>query len=84
MRPFPAIIACLGRRVGKSFPPRVISQYAKTRQNYHDSTALLVYFDDYVAFAEPGDKPVVQEVLASTRNGWRKKFHHLFVVDASG
>lgn len=56
----------------------------KSQRDYPAGTALLVYFDDYVAFADPDDQPVMQEVLAATREVWRSRFCTLFIVGASG
>lgn len=48
------------------------------------NTALLVYFDDYTAFADQGDLPVMQEALSAVRSFWQSKFTALYVVGASG
>jgi hypothetical protein len=56
----------------------------KAQRDYQAGTALLVYFDDHVAFADPDDQPVMQEILAATREAWRRKFCSLYIVGASG
>ncbi|MBL9219027.1 MAG: hypothetical protein JNG82_11100 [Opitutaceae bacterium] len=56
----------------------------KSSRDYPAGTALLVYFDDYVAFADPDDQPVMAEVLAVTRDVWRRKFCALYIIGASG
>lgn len=56
----------------------------KCQRSYANATALLVYFDDYVAFADPDDQPVMQEILAATRAVWRPMFCALYIVGASG
>lgn len=56
----------------------------KSQRDYPPETALLVYFDDYVAFADPDDQLVMAEVLAVTREVWRRKFCALYIIGASG
>jgi len=47
-------------------------------------SALLVYFDDYVCFADEADMPVMDELLNVVRAGWQTRFRALYVVGASG
>lgn len=56
----------------------------KSQRDYPAGTALLVYFDDYTAFADPDDHPVMAEVLSATREVWRRKFCSLYIIGASG
>ena len=47
-------------------------------------TALLVYFDDYTAFADANDWPVMDEILRAVHEVWRTRFSALYIVGASG
>lgn len=56
----------------------------KSRRASSGNTALLVYFDDYTAFADQGDLPAMREALSTVRPAWQSKFTGLYVVGASG
>jgi hypothetical protein len=49
-----------------------------------DGTALLIYFDDYIAFSHDQDRKELSEFLDSTHNLWKDQYTRLFVVGASG
>lgn len=49
-----------------------------------DDTALLVYFDDYTAFANNEDIREMEEFLDSVNNLWNNQYTSLFIVGASG
>ena len=53
-------------------------------ENTPDDTALLVYFDDYIAFSRDGDKKEMEEFLDSIINLWNNQYTSLFLVGASG
>lgn len=56
----------------------------KCAWDYPTHTALLISFDDYVAFADPDDTTVMEELLADLANLWRPKFARLWIVGNSG
>ncbi|MFA4991290.1 MAG: hypothetical protein WC569_01755 [Candidatus Omnitrophota bacterium] len=48
-----------------------------------DSTALLVYFDDYIGFTQNKERQKIN-VFLSKNESWKKQYIYLFVVGASG
>ena len=56
----------------------------KCRKTPKVSSALLVYFDDYVCFADEADMPVMREILETVRPVWQGRFRALYIVGASG
>lgn len=49
-----------------------------------DNTALLVDFDDYIAYSQDEDRKEMNKFLDSVYNLWNKQYVTLFVVGASG
>lgn len=56
----------------------------KCRRARMVNSALLVYFDDYVCFADDGDLPLMRNTLNAVRPIWQRQFRALYVVGASG
>jgi hypothetical protein len=49
-----------------------------------DNTALLIFFDDYIAFSRDQDKKEINEFMDSVSSFIKNKYKALFVVGASG
>lgn len=56
----------------------------KSRNSYPSGTGLLVYFDDYVTLFNPKDYIMIQNMLESLEQIWRRTFTRIFLVGASG
>jgi len=56
----------------------------KSSMNYPAETALLIYFDDYVAFSDDGDNQDTLEFIDDLEAEWESVFSKIYFVGASG
>lgn len=56
----------------------------KSKKEYRDNTALLVYFDDYTAFSDEHDEEQFKTFFERLDDCWQSKFSELFIIGASG
>lgn len=67
----------------KSQIKEAIEKKQKVKEN-PAGTALLVYFDDYIAFSQDKERKEMDEFLDTMHSLWNNRYMRLFVVGASG
>ena len=56
----------------------------KSEKSYPPETALLIYFDDYVAFSGDGDNQDMLDFIDNLEGDWESVFSKLYIVGAAG